>query len=195
MAIDSEREHLQRLRKGDLDSFKWIYERYHEKVYGYCLRLIDDHPAAQEITEDVFVRLWEKREIVDASLTINGLLLKITKDFAWNYLKKTSRQARQRSRYALEQHRPPPAPSIESELIFRDYLDIAEAAIRQLPEKRQLVFNLRYKNGLDNREIAHRLNISETTVRVHLLKATQFLRSYLASHPEIPLLFIGIYLL
>lgn len=195
MAIDSEREHLQRLREGDLDSFKWIYDRYHEKVYGYCVKLINDHPAAQEITEDVFVRLWEKREIVDATIPINGLLLKITKDFAWNYLKKSSRQARQRSQYASERRRQLSAPSIESELIFQDYLDIAEAAIRQLPEKRQLVFNLRYKSGLDNREIAHRLNISETTVRVHLLKATQFLRSYLASHPEIPLLFIGIYLL
>ena len=195
MAIESESEHLRQLREGDLESFKWIYDRYHEKVFGYCLKLINDHPAAQEITEDVFVRLWKKRAIVDDTVTIDGLLLKITKDFAWNYLKKASRQARQRSQYAREQLRSPVASSIESELIFQDYLNIAEAAIKQLPEKRQLVFNLRYKNGLDNREIARRLNISETTVRVHLLKATQFLRSYLASHPEIPLLFIGIYLL
>lgn len=193
MAIEREKEYLERLRQGELAGFKWIYDEYHAKVYGYSLKLLDNYQVAEEITEDVFVRLWEKRAMLDTSLSISGLLMKITKDFVWNHLKKEARQTRQRSQYVLE--RPALSTnSLESDLIFRDYLDIAEAAIRQLPEKRQLVFNLRYKTGLDNREIARRLDISETTVRVHLLKATQFLRSYLASHPEIPLFFVSVYL-
>lgn len=189
MAEKSEKEHLKRLQQGDLNSFKWIYEHYHEKVYGYCLKLTEAYPIAEEITEDVFVRLWEKRHIIDPSLSPGGLLLKITKDFVWNYFKKSSREHRQQSEYTLSKASPNP-DNIESDLIFKDYLKIAETAIKQLPEKRQIVFNLRYKSGLDNQEIAEYLDISETTVRVHLFKATRFLRNYLRSHPEIPYLIL-----
>lgn len=194
MSQSVEKEHLERLRTGDLSGFKWCYDHYHEKVYGYCLKLTSKEPVAEEITEDVFVRLWEKRTMINPELPLGGLLMKITRDFVWNYFKKTSLESRRQSEYALTSE-PVSQSNIESDLILRDYLDIAEAAIRQLPEKRQQVFNLHYKSGLDNQEIAEYLDISEVTVRVHLLKATRFLRDYLRSHPEIPyvvLLYFGL---
>lgn len=179
---------MERLRRGDLKSFRWVYDRHHEKVYGYCCRLLSSRVVAEEITEDVFVRLWEKPDRIDPDYGISGLLLKMTKDFVWNYLKKEYRRKEQVQQYIAR--RPGPStPAIESDLIFQDYVAIAEAAIRKLPEKRRVVFNLRYKAGLDNREIARQLDISEATVRVHLLKATRFLKGYLKSHPEIPLFF------
>lgn len=190
MPTPIEKTYLEKLRKGEVAGFKWIYDRYHEKVYGYCLKLTGKQQVAEEITQDVFVRLWEKRQLIDPAYALDGLLLKFTKDFAWNYFKRLNRQRRQTSEYHTIQ--PTAAPSqAESDLILEDYLEIAEEAISQLPEKRQKVFNLRYRKGLDNREIAACLDISETTVRVHLYKATHFLRNYFKSHPEIPILVLS----
>jgi len=187
MSGTRETEHLKKLQEGNVASFKWIYNRYHEKVYGYCLKLLHSELVAEEITEDVFVKVWQKKAIIDPALPISHFLFKLTKDFAWNHLKKEARKTRQRVQY--DQNRQAEhAPTVESKLILQDYLEIAEAAIQQLPQKRQLVFNLRYKNGLESREIARQLNISESTVRVHLSKATQFLKTYLKSHPEMPFL-------
>ncbi len=184
MLIKSEKQHLTRLRSGEMASFRWVYDVYHEKVFNFCYRLSNDKQVAEEITEDVFVRVWLKRQIIDPNLPLQHLLLKITKDFVWNHLKKQSRVNRHKEQYASE-HGEAAIPSVEGNLIFKDYIDITEAAIEQLPEKRRMVFNLRYKTGWDNNEIAAHLNISEATVRVHLSKATQFLRKYLNGHPEI----------
>lgn len=188
MPAKTDKEHLEKLKQGDQASFKWVYDQYHEKVYGYCLKLVNSYPIAEEITGDVFVRLWEKRHILDTSFSISGLLFKITKDFVWNYLKRESRKNRKQSVGHLDRQTSS-FTSVESDLILHDYLTIAECAIRQLPEKRQMVFNLRYKAGMDNREIARQLDISESTVRVHIMKATQFLKTYFKSHPEMPFFF------
>lgn len=183
MIEEREQLHLERLREGDQESFRWIFNQNHPGIYGFCLKLTGQQAVSEEITSDVFVRLWHKRKIVDPSLPISHFLFKITKDLVWNYLKKESKESQQQLQYALEWNASNP-PTAESELILKDYLAIAETAINLLPEKRREVFLLHYQGNLDNEEIARQLDISESTVRVHLSKAIQFLRNYLKSHPD-----------
>ena len=183
--MEREREilHLEGLKKGDLASFRWVYDQNHEKVFGFALKLVGVPEVAEEITSDVFVKLWEKRAQIDTSYTISSLLFKITRDFVWNHIKKEKRIAAQKLDYLLTR-----GESLDidpdSNLIYQDFLKIAEEGIALLPEKRRAAFNLRYKLGLQNEEIAQQLNISESTVRVHLSKAVQFLRDHLQSHPD-----------
>ena len=183
MIEEKEQLHLERLREGDQESFRWIFNQNHPRIYGFCLKLTGQQSVSEEITSDVFVRLWHKRKIVDPSFPISHFLFKITRDLVWNYLKKETKESRQQLQYALEWNASNP-PTADSELILKDYLAIAETAINQLPEKRREVFLLHYQSNLDNYEIARQLDISESTVRVHLSKAIQFLRNYLKSHPD-----------
>ncbi len=185
MSLRNEKKDLERLRKGDQASFERIYYSHHPKVYGFCLKLISDRQIAEEITEDAFVKLWEKRQNIDPALPIGPFLFKITKDYIWNHLKKISRETKRREQYSSNYQASDPR-NPEQELIFNDYLDFAETAIENLPEKRKLIYNLHYRSGLESREIASRLDISESTVRVHLMKARQFLHKYLKTHLEIP---------
>ena len=186
MSPKVEQKDLQRLREGDQISFGRIYEAHHQRVYGFCFKLVSSKQVAEEITEDVFFRLWCKRAIIDPSLPISHLLFKIARDHIWNYLKKASREAQQKKQY-LSSHQLAYAPDPAEDLILQNYLQVADTAIQQLPEKRQLIYKLHYKGGLGNAEIGKRLNISESTVRVHLMKAKKFLRHYLKTHLEIPL--------
>ena len=184
MTSKKEYSHLLKLSQGNLKSFRWIYDEHHKQVFSFCLKLVGNHQVAEEITEDVFIKLWEKRTIIKPAYSINHLLFKITKDYSWNYLKKYSRIKEQQAHF-LEEKRTRNTSDFFSELVLKDYWNIVEEAVLNLPKKRQKVFELHYKNGLDNQEIARQLNISESTVRVHLFKATKFLRSYLKTHPEI----------
>jgi RNA polymerase sigma-70 factor (ECF subfamily) len=182
-------EHLKLLKEGDLKSFEWVFQHHHSKVYGYCFKLTSSVVVSEELTSDVFVRLWTKRFIIDVSVPIDALLFKISRDLIFNYLKKQSRVSRQLLQYStIKQQKA--NRDLENDFILKEYLSIAEDAIRQLPEKRRLVFLLHHQSGLNNMQIAERMNISENTVRVHLFKATQFLREYLKSHPGIIAVFL-----
>ncbi len=176
---------MEKLREGDLGAFRQIYDKYHKKIYGYCYKLCGDRQASEELTEDVFVRLWEKREVLDVCRDPGPLLFKITRDFAWSFLKQRSRRkVIQENARSLRAHER--SPKVESDLTLSDYISIAEGAIRQLPPRRRKVFVLHYRDGLDNKSIAEALNISESTVRVQLLKSVRYLRDFMRAHPEMP---------
>lgn len=184
----TEQQHLKNLSEGHVNGFNWLFNQYHHRVFGLSLKFVNDPSVAEEITTDVFVKLWEKRAMVDPEQPISHLLFKITKDFVWNYLKKANRISRQREAYLLSKPAPIQADE-ESDLILKDYLSIADAAIEQLPAKCKAVFKL-HQSGLDNTEIARQLNITEPTVRNHLFRANRYLRAYLGAHPEIQLFMV-----
>ncbi len=146
--------------------------------------------AAEEVTSDVFVRLWQKRRIIDPTKPIRPLLFKITRDYAWNYLKRESRSHQQHEAYRAQQETSALARA-ESDLIYEDYLRITESAIDRLPDRQQEIFRMRYKAGLTNQQIATELDLSESTVRVQLARASHFLRDFLESHPELPLILLA----
>ncbi|PPK85048.1 RNA polymerase sigma-70 factor (ECF subfamily) [Neolewinella xylanilytica] len=183
--------HLARLRGGDPRSFRWIYNQDHAKVYGFCLKLLGSPTAAEEVTSDVFVRLWEKRSIIDPEQPIGPLLFKFTRDYAWNYLKRESRIQTKQAAYRSLQAASATA-KVESDLDYEDYLRIAESAIRTLPSRQQEIFRMRYKSGLSNRQIATQLDLSESTVRVQLSRASHYLRELFRANPEMPIYLLSV---
>ncbi|MEN8230661.1 MAG: RNA polymerase sigma-70 factor [Bacteroidota bacterium] len=190
MEPEKECYYVSNLKSGDLKAFRCLYDHYHQKVFGYCMKLCGDYSDAEEITVDVFVRLWEKRTIVDPSVPIGPLLFKITKDLVWNHLRKTSREKAQLHSFVQKKSGQFHDPSVEAQLTLNDYLNITNSAVKKLPPKRRTVFILHYKDGLDNKQISEQLNISESTVRVHLMKASRYLRDFMRAHPEMPLIII-----
>lgn len=192
--LSVEQQHLAQFKEGNLKSFNWLYHQYHKRVFSFSLTFVNDRFTAEEVTADVFVKLWHIREKIDVSFPIQSLLFKMTKDYVWNYLKKQAREKEYAHDYLKEQSAVE-RPTIEDELMLQDYLHITEQAAENLPHKRRLVFQLHSKMGLNNKEIAKRLNISEVTVRIHLMKANQYLRQYLQSHPEITISGFGLVLL
>ena len=171
-------QHLTRLTQGNEASFRWLYDRYHGKIYRYCLRLIRLQPLAEEATADVFVAVWKRREYIDPTLPFEPLLYKIAKDTAYNYLKKIATDKRLQDNFIQEVMRGQVDKSGEKILIEKEALLALTEIVEHLPHKRKEIFKLRFYEGLDNPSIAQQLNISVNTVREQLARARAYLRKY-----------------
>jgi RNA polymerase sigma-70 factor (ECF subfamily) len=138
---------------------------------------------SEEITSKVFVTLWKKREILNPDYPILSLIIKITKDLVANHFYKAIKEKSNLEKY-LKERSESLQFSDESNLIFQIYLDIAENAIQQLPEKRKEIFILYFYQNLSYSEIANKLGIVESTVRVHVFKALEYLRNHILTHKD-----------
>lgn len=184
-----------RLNKGDMSAFEEIYARLHPKVYSYCQGFTKSSLASEEILQDVFVKLWQKRDQIDPEKSIQAFVYKLTRDLTFDYLKKVARDEKLRtemlSRFVVS------TENTESQIIFDDYALIAKRAISSLPPQRQRIYKLRQEEGLSYKKIAEELDISPNTVKVQLVKASKSIKSYLYTHADLtfPALVAAAYLL
>ena len=77
---------LIRLKKGDRQSFKTVYELYVNSLYSFVLRFVKSHSIADDVVQDTFIKIWEMRESVNPSLAFQGFLYKIAKNLVLNRL-------------------------------------------------------------------------------------------------------------
>jgi RNA polymerase sigma-70 factor (ECF subfamily) len=185
-----EKLHLIQLSRGNMESFVYFHKKYQAKVYQYSLRFVRNKEIAEEITSDVFLKLWEKRTQLKTDNSLDGLIFKITKDYSISYLRKVAKSKSLRNLY-IQNYLSSTVNPIEEAYFLRENLAIATAAIEQLPPKCKEVFRLRYMDNLSLIQIAEKLKISSNTVQNHLQKGKQIVKSYLQQHSDL-VLFISI---
>lgn len=128
---------------------------------------------AEEITSDVFVRFWQKRNSFDHSYSLLPLLKKVTKDLTWNHLKKVARTKEQRS--FIAGYFNTIVENSSNDLIYREYQEIMKTAMDKLTPQQRQVFSLRYITGKSLNQIAEEMQISKNTVKVHLAKSKRLI--------------------
>ncbi|GAB5554170.1 MAG: RNA polymerase sigma-70 factor [Saprospiraceae bacterium] len=179
-----EQKYLVNLVNGDKQSLWYFYEKYHAKIYRYTFTLIRNKEAAEEITSDVFVRIWKKRAVLNVEKGVDHLMFKITKDFCRDYLRKVARDTALREAYIC-QCLTSNNKTVEEDLTFKENLQIATQAIEKLPPKCRQVFRLRYDQEMSLLQIANELGITTSTVQKHLHKANKLVRNYLKMHSDL----------
>lgn len=159
------------LKKGNERAFTEIYNRYWEKLLGIAYKHTKDKSASEEILQEVFLSLWNRREIVEIQ-TLQGYLATAVK---FSIFKKHQRQRR---RLELEQtaYKVQLISEDEHEIDARFLQEYINGIVEQLPEKCQLVFRYSREAGLNIPEIAEEMNIAEKTVESHLTKALKTIR-------------------
>jgi RNA polymerase sigma-70 factor (ECF subfamily) len=178
------RELLELLRNGNQEAFKEIYLHYADSVFLFLKLLTRSGEDAKEITQEVFIQLWEKRDQVNATKSIKGYLYIAAKHAAMNFFEHRKVHAK----YALFAHRTwgEAAPSPEDLFMAREVAALIESVILGMPAQRQRVFLLSREEGLSMEEIATRLQISKCTVESHLSTAKRDIRDMLSLEaPEV----------
>lgn len=157
--------------------FEQIYRNYWKSVFGIIYHYTQDEEIAEEISQDLFASLWERRKQIVIKTTIEGYLKKAAKLEAFEYLR-TSIGHREHIACALQNscisHN-----CTEEQIFFNELNGNLRALVDQLPCRCREVYCLSQQQGLNNKEIARSLEISEKTVEYHLYKAMSFLRNNL----------------
>lgn len=165
---------VSQIRKGNKLAFSQLFRMYYPKLFTFIQGLLADRPLAEEITQDVFLRLWINREKIDLRLSFDSYLYTIAKNIVLNFYKKKEIEQRyiDHTLHALDTE----TPEAEAPFYYQDLLALVEQAVSEMPPQQQKVFRLSREEGLLNAEIAQKLGISKRTVEKHIYSSLTFLR-------------------
>jgi RNA polymerase sigma-70 factor (family 1) len=175
MHITETKKLVRQLRKGNVSAFNLIFEYYHPKVYNFCLQLLRKQQDAEEVTQEVFVALWQNRERMAVNTKLSTYIYSIARNQVYNIYRKTFYiQSYIEYLYHTETGN---TMLTEDQVLYNELQKFLNNAIEELPPKRKEVFKLSRMEGLTYKEIAERMKISENTVDVQIRKALGFLKS------------------
>ena len=187
-AIYNERELLRQISHGDRAIFKTLYTTYFGDVQHYISLFEPPGNSLDELTQDVFVRIWEKRSYLERVDSFKGYLFVVTRNVVFNYLRGLKVQQKVKE---LSEADGAGRNETEDQLLFKQYYRIALEAMEKLPPGRRKVLKMSIDDGLTLDEIAVELQISRAGVKKQLYAATSFVRQYLQEHGELTaLLFV-----
>lgn len=169
-------ETLNELREGSHEAYRTIYLTYKESIEFFLFKLTRSEEEAREITQEIFVNVWEKRRQVDTAKSIKSYLYSIAKNSALNYF------AHQKvvERYHTANPFTEEAGCVSDEqLIARETELLIEIAVSRMPKQRRRIFELSQYEGLSNEEIATRLEMNKLTVANHLANARKDIKDIL----------------
>ncbi len=164
---------LQQLKAGSRLAFEHLYLKYWDKLYATVYKRVKDGAIAEEIVQDFFVSLWEKREVLNINTSLEGYIFTAVRYQVINVLQKQI--VRDNYKVQLQAYETLSNATLD-QVYFNELNQIIEHEIKQLPDKCQNVFRLSRQENLSTKEIAHKLNISTKTVENHLTKALKILR-------------------
>lgn len=190
MSISDEKVLFDNIKKGDLHSFEILFHHYYGLLCSFAEKYTQDHITAEEIVQDFFVRLWEKREQINIETSVKSYFYQSVKNLCLNYIQ--HQKIKEKHHLAiLSEHET--MDNSEDAFLEINLAEKIEESILSLPEKRREIFKLSRESGLKYHEIAKKLNISIKTVEAQMNLAIKHLKNKLKDY--ITLLLIILYFL
>jgi len=171
---------LNSLRQGDEAAFARLYQLYGERLYFNLLKMVKHTETAEELLQDIFIQVWEKRNTIEIHTSFRSYLFRIGENKVYDFYRKLRRD---KSLYAyikaaaIEHY-----SHIEENLLFRENTRLLQNAISTLSPQRRQIFELCKIQGKSYQEVGALLNISTSTINDHIVKATRTIRQYIFLH-------------
>lgn len=148
---------------------------YRAKVYRFIAQFVKNHTLAEDLTQDIMLKLWCRYEQLSAIEDIDNYILKMAKNHIIDHFKKLAREKAYQEEiwYSIQKS----TNSVESKLVEADMNAHLDAVIKSLPLRQREVYTLSKKEGLSLHEIASALGITIRTARNHLDRALKVIRN------------------
>lgn len=179
---------LLRLSNDDEKAFEFIYWKYNAHVYNFANSLLYSPKIAQDITQNVFLKIWEKRHEINPEQNFNAYLFTIARNMV--YKETEQKLLSEQSLRQLQEEEDVLDMSTIQTLDYHFTEELCRSLVEELPPARREIFKLSRFERLSNKEIALRLPISERTVETQLYRATRFLKRKLLSDEGLGLLIL-----
>ena len=191
--VKSKFELVKSLKKGDMVAFDAIYNQYCHKLYQFVFMFLKQKEDAEEIVQDVFIKIWESRGKIDIYASFESFLFTIAYNATMSLLRKRMSETKSRE-YLKSLQQFSSAEQVIDEIQYKELKHKVESLLKQLTPRQEEIYRLSREEGLTHTEISQKLNISESTVNNHLVRTLKFLKSHLASDLITNILFICLFL-
>lgn len=171
---------LPRQAQGIGTEFDKVFETYKDRIYGFILTLVKSPDAAEELTQDILIKLWLCRDMLHEVKNLDGYVFTIARNMGLNHLRKAAYDKRllaELASYMRTEH-----SDVEDQVILQDYQRLVGEAVAALSPQRKQVYLLSREEGRSLEEIAEHLQLSRNTVKNHLVASLKSVREYLQKH-------------
>lgn len=178
--FDTESNLLLRISQGDPTAFRQIFTAWSRQVYSLCVRITKDPEQARDLTQEIFVRLWTRREKLSAVHNFKGFLTTMALNLIRNYLQKKVLDPANEE--YLVGYFKEDASGPDKMMEFKELQHLLQEAVDHLPSQLNHSFVLSRMAGMSHAEIAREMKLSPLTVKSHIARALKFIRVYLEEH-------------
>ncbi|MBP1614847.1 MAG: polymerase [Bacteroidetes bacterium] len=182
-------ELVNQLNQGSQTAFSHLFSLYRKQVFYYCLHFVKDTELAEDITQDIFMNIWEKRKSIKSEYPFLAFLYTVTRHRICDILRSANTQSliyQSLLKKAVDY-----TEEVEQKIEEKEMQEALRNAMGKLTPRQKEVFKLSRIEGLSNKEIAKKLGISVFTVQDHIKASLETIRTYLLENADL----VGIILL
>ncbi len=185
--MTTENEVVEQIKNGNKGAFESVFKLHYSHLCSYANKFVLDIDAAEEIIQELFFQLWQKKDELDITTSFKSYLFRAAHNSSLNYIKHKNVQLKYKEQTLAEQQDISYEQTGSSEI--KELQEKIRQAIDKLPEERRKVFVMNRYDQLSYKEVAEKLNISVKTVENQIGKALKFLREELKDYLPLILFF------
>ena len=173
----SDEELVEKLRKGDIEAFDAVFEKYSNRLFGFALKYLKSKEETEGLVQDVFLKIWENRKTLKKDASLKSYLFTISYHNICKIFRKKQLQGKLKEEIGLTSEI---SVDTEEQIDYRSTLEQIEQLIGKLPPKQRAIFEKSRKEGKSTREIAEEMHIAPGTVDNNISAALKFLRKHIS---------------
>ncbi len=178
----TDRKIFYEIKKGNLVTFEKLFRKYYANLCNYAGKYLKDINKAEEVVQELFFKLWEKRDILDINVSLKSYLYRAVYNGCLQYLNHRAIEIKYENYYRKQDK---VFDTDASEYInMQEINEIIDETLNSLPERCRNIFLLNRYDGLKYREIAKKLDLSIKTVEANMGKALKLFRKNLKNYVE-----------
>lgn len=162
------------LKANEERALQVLFLKYYSKLFDYAFSFLKNKFEANEAVSDVFFKIWQMREQLDAGMNLQGYLFAAVRNHSLNMIRASRKNFLSLNEISRQEEQA--AHSIEQDIFYEEYEQQLWAMVNRMPNRQREVFQLSRLSGLSYLEIAEALSISIHTVQEHMVNALKHLR-------------------
>lgn len=168
---------LIKIAEGDQTAFCTLFDYYRKYVYSFGRKLTRSEEMAEEIVQDVFLKVWLGRAKLKSVDSFGAYINTLVRNHSFNLLRQTaySQKISQEILRSLSDK----DNSTQQVLDYKEMVDIVDEGLELLTDQQRMVYTLCHRDGLKYEEAARKMNVSPATIHYHMKLALSIIREYL----------------
>jgi RNA polymerase sigma-70 factor (ECF subfamily) len=188
LRLYSDEKLMQEIKADNMLAFDILYKKYSKRIYRFGYSILKSQEDTENLIQDVFLNLWEKRQNVKRDASVKFYLFTIAYNSAITLIRKKSKESEFISYLKSLPELNQEPTSLKTE--FNELTNKLEEIIQKLPQRQKQIYLLHKVKGLKYSEIAEQLKISANTIENHMSRALKTIRAKLESYDLLSYVFL-----